>query len=246
VSRGDRFLRFAMATIAVSPALLAGCAALTIHRAKEPIARVADRPRLIRLAVAQLQYGNNAPFQVCIGDACPQPTTKTRASAPQHSNADVVVVPVDLPTDATASPKPAAMLVRAETSQPPLALVRTKVTITFGSGAAMLNAAARKTLDAVMPEARTADTIEIRGRTDALGGAQLNEALARNRAFAVRDYLHQQQLPEHTLIRVSSKGACCYVGANDTAEGRAANRRVEIEFTRAPAVAFGSNRNDRL
>ena len=79
-------------------------------------------------------------------------------------------------------------------------------------------------------------SIEIRGRTDELGGAELNEVLARNRALAVRDYLHQKKLPEHTLIRVSSKGACCYVAGNDTEEGRAANRRVEIEFKQRAAT----------
>jgi outer membrane protein OmpA-like peptidoglycan-associated protein len=100
----------------------------------------------------------------------------------------------------------------------------------------MLTPVARKTLDAVAPEVRTAETIEIRGRTDELGGAQLNEVLARNRALAVRDYLHQKQIPEHTVIRVSSRGACCYVAGNDTDEGRAANRRVEIEFKRGPAT----------
>ena len=69
---------------------------------------------------------------------------------------------------------------------------------------------------------------------------ELNEVLARNRALAVRDYLHQKQLPEHTLIRVSFKGACCYVAANDTEEGRAANRRVEIEFKQRVQLTLGS------
>ena len=118
--------------------------------------------------------------------------------------------------------------------------------ITFASGAAVLTPAARKALDAAAPDARAAEMIEIRGRTDELGAAQLNDVLARNRALAVRDYLHQKQLPEQTLIRVSFKGACCYVAGNDTAEGRAANRRVEIEFKRAPQLTLGSNRNDRL
>jgi len=120
------------------------------------------------------------------------------------------------------------------------------VMITFASGAAMLTPAARKALDAVAPEARAAEMIEIRGRTDELGSASLNDVLAQNRALAVRDYLHQKQLPEQTLIRVSFKGACCYVAANDTAEGRAANRRVEIEFKQRTQLTLGTNRNARL
>ena len=118
--------------------------------------------------------------------------------------------------------------------------------ITFAFGAAMLTPAARKTLDAVAPEARTAESIEIRGRTDELGGGQLNEVLARNRALAVRDYLHQKQIPEHTLVHVSSSGACCYVAGNDTEEGRAANRRVEIEFKQRVQLSLGSEHRDRF
>ncbi len=229
MSRADRFLRLAVASIAVSPLLLAGCAALSVARPKEPIAPLPDRPGLVRPAIAQLRYGNGAPFQVCVGDACPKPTPKTLASATQRSNTDVDVLPADLPTIAAPSLKLPATLIQAEVSTPPVKPSPKAVMITFAFGAAMLTPAARKTLDAVAPEARTAETIEIRGRTDDLGGAALNEALARSRALAVRDYLHQK-LPEHTLIRVSSKGACCYLAGNDTEDGRAANRRVEIEF----------------
>jgi outer membrane protein OmpA-like peptidoglycan-associated protein len=118
--------------------------------------------------------------------------------------------------------------------------------ITFASGAATLSPVARKTRDAALAQARAAETIEIRGRTDELGSAGLNDVLAQNRALAVRDYLHQKQLPEQTLIRVSFKGACCYVAANDTAEGRAANRRVELEFKQRAQLTLGSNRNARL
>ena len=76
MSRAGHVLRLAVATIAVSPLLLAGCAALSVDPPKEPIAQLLNRPRLTRLAIAQVQYGNSAPFEVCVGDACPKPTTK--------------------------------------------------------------------------------------------------------------------------------------------------------------------------
>lgn len=155
-------------------------------------------------------------------------------------------MPADVPAIAAPSLKPVATLVQAELSKLPVASGPKTVMISFASGSAMLTPAARKTLDAVAPEAKSAETIEIRGRTDELGGAQLNEVLARNRALAVRDYLHQKKLPEHTLIRVSFKGACCYLAGNDTAEGRAANRRVEIEFKQHLQLSLRSNRNDRF
>ena len=246
MSRAAGFLRLTVATIAVSPLLLAGCAALGVDRPKEPIAQLPNHPRLVRLAIAQLQYGNSAPFQVCVGDACPKPTNKTLASGAQRSNTEAVVMPADVPAIAAPSPKPVATVVQAELSKRPVEPSPKTVMITFASGAAILTPAARRTLDAVAPEARTAETIEIRGRTDELGGAQLNEVLARNRALAVRDYLHQKKLPEQTLIRVSFKGACCYLAGNDTEEGRAANRRVEIEFKRHLQLSLGSERHERF
>ena len=245
MSRAGHVLRLVVATIAVSPLLLAGCAALSVDRPKEPIAQLLNRPRLARLAIAQIQYGNSAPFQVCVGDACPKPTNKTLASATQRSTTDAVVVPAEPPI-AAPSLMPAATFVQAEASKPTLEPRPKTVMITFASGAAMLTPAARKALDAVAPEARAAETIEIRGRTDELGSTSLNDVLAQNRALAVRDYLRQKQLPEQTLIRVSFKGACCYVAANDTAEGRAANRRVEIEIKQRTQLTLGSNRNARL
>jgi outer membrane protein OmpA-like peptidoglycan-associated protein len=117
----------------------------------------------------------------------------------------------------------------AETARAAPARAKT-IVVTFASGAALLTVAAKQTLAAVMPDARHARVIEIRGRTDELGSVALNDMLARNRALAVRDYLRAEDLPETTIVRLSFKGACCYVAGNDTAEGRAANRRVEIEW----------------
>jgi outer membrane protein OmpA-like peptidoglycan-associated protein len=246
MSRAGHVLRLVVATIAVSPLLLAGCAALSVDRRTEPIAQPLNRPSLARLSIAQIQYGNSAPFQVCVGDACPKPTNKTLASATQRSATNAVVVPADLPPIAAPSLMPAATLVQAEASKPTVEPRPKTVMITFASGAAMLTPAARKALDAVASEARAAETIEIRGRTDELGSASLNDVLAQNRALAVRDYLHQKKPAEHTLIRVSSKGACCYLAGNDSDEGRAANRRVEIEFKQRLQLSLGSERHDRF
>jgi outer membrane protein OmpA-like peptidoglycan-associated protein len=247
MSRAGHVLTLAVATIAVSPLLLAGCAALSIDRAKEPSAPLPSRPRLIGGSIAQLQYGHGAPFQVCVGNTCPKPTRKSLASAAPRSDTDTVGMSAVAPTIVAApSLELSATLSRAEGDKAPVEPRPKTVMITFASGAAVLTPAARKVLDAAAPDARAAEMIEIRGRTDELGGAQLNDALARNRALAVRDYLHQKQLPEQTLIRVSFKGACCYVAGNDTPEGRAANRRVEIEFKQRTQITLRSTRNDRL
>jgi outer membrane protein OmpA-like peptidoglycan-associated protein len=245
MSRADRFLPLAVATIAVSPWLLAGCAALVIDRAKEASAPLPSRPRLVGGSIAQLQYGHSAPFQVCVGNTCPKPTRKSLASATPRSDTAAVGMSAVPPT-MVAAPSLELPATLIEGNKAPVEPRPKTVMITFASGAAVLTPAARKVLDAALAHARAAEMIEIRGRTDELGATQLNDVLARNRALAVRDYLHQKQLPEQTLIRVSFKGACCYVAGNDTAEGRAANRRVEIEFRQRTQLTLGSNRNDRL
>jgi len=246
MTRADRWLSLAVATIAVPPLLLAGCTAFGIDRAKEASTPLPSRPRLIGGSIEQLRYGKSAPFQICAGNTCPKPTRKTLAGATPRADADTTAMPIAAPMIAAPSLELPAALIQPEGNGVPVEPRPKTVMVTFASGAAVLTPAARKVLDSAASDARAAELIEIRGRTDELGAAQLNDVLARNRALAVRDYLHQKQLPEQTLIRVSFKGACCYIAGNDTAEGRAANRRVEIEFKRASQLTVGSNRNDRL
>src|SRR5206468_4925078 len=98
MNRADRFLWPALVTVAVSPLLLAGCAALSVDHPKEVVANLPSRHALVRRAIEQLKYGNSAPFELCAGDACPKPTDKSFPRATQTSNADVVVMPAALPT----------------------------------------------------------------------------------------------------------------------------------------------------
>jgi outer membrane protein OmpA-like peptidoglycan-associated protein len=246
MTHADRWPSLAVATFAVSPLLLAGCAALGIDRVKEASIPLPSRPRLVSGSIEQLRYGKTAPFQVCAGNTCPKPTHKTLVGATTGSDADTTGMLIASPRIAAPSLELPAALIQSDGNKVPVEPRSKTVMISFASGAAVLTPAARKALDAAARDASAAETIEIRGRTDELGSAQLNDVLARNRALAVRDYLRQRQLPEQTLIRVSFKGACCYIAGNDTAEGRAANRRVEIEFKRASQLTVGSNRNDRL
>jgi outer membrane protein OmpA-like peptidoglycan-associated protein len=246
MTRTDRWPSLAVATIAVPLLLLPGCAALGIDRAKEAFTPLPSRPRLVSGSIEQLRYGKTAPFQVCAGNTCPKPTHKTLARATTGSDADTTAMTTAPRMIASPALELPAALIQSDGNKMPVEPRSQTVMISFASGAAVLTPVARKTLDAAARDARAAETIEIRGRTDELGSAQLNDVLARNRALAVRDYLRQKQLPDQTLIRVSFKGACCYIASNDTAEGRAANRRVEIEFRRAPQLTGWSNRNDRL
>lgn len=70
--------------------------------------------------------------------------------------------------------------------------------------------------------------IEVQGHTDNTGAAESNLQLSRQRAEAVRDFLHQQAgIPLHRLA-VAAYGESRPVADNKTREGRIKNRRVVL------------------
>lgn len=85
---------------------------------------------------------------------------------------------------------------------------------------------------ALIDEARGAALIVIRGRTDAASDAPMNAKAARERAEAARDWLTAGGI-DAKRIRVTWQAFGDHVADNATAEGKALNRRVEIELYRA-------------
>ncbi|TXB61713.1 OmpA family protein [Phaeodactylibacter luteus] len=74
---------------------------------------------------------------------------------------------------------------------------------------------------------------QIGGHTDNAGGQGYNQELSERRARAVRKFLIESGAPPEGLTAVGF-GFSQPVAGNETAEGRAANRRVEIRLSRAP------------
>jgi outer membrane protein OmpA-like peptidoglycan-associated protein len=100
----------------------------------------------------------------------------------------------------------------------------------FPSGDERLSPVARKDLDQVAHAlaAQPADTtFQVEGYTDDTGSPKQNDQLAQRRAKAVADHLIQNGI-DPSRIHVVSHGENDPVANNDSAEGRAANRRVEI------------------
>ena len=228
----------AMATLA----FLAGCGATAWQRAPATT-QALHRPSPAFAAIAQMGHGGDAHFELCRVDACPKPTLKTRAVHGEGSTAPISTeasLPAPAHTRTTlltrAAPVPPIRTTGEPPEAPPAPEVKT-VVVPFASGSALLTASVQRKLAMVVSDARRAHVIEIRGRTDELGSAALNEALARDRALAVRDYLRAQDLSDAITVHLSFKGSCCYVAGNDTVEGRAANRRVEIEWLPAQQMA---------
>lgn len=73
--------------------------------------------------------------------------------------------------------------------------------------------------------------VEIQGHTDNVGSKALNDKLSNNRAKAVMDYLTSFGIPAKQLSSVGY-GAAQPIASNDTPEGRAKNRRVELKTVR--------------
>jgi OOP family OmpA-OmpF porin len=66
------------------------------------------------------------------------------------------------------------------------------------------------------------------GHTDSIGSAAYNQKLSERRANAVKDYLVSKGI-EKNRVYTEGKGMKNPIASNSTAEGRAKNRRVEIE-----------------
>jgi outer membrane protein OmpA-like peptidoglycan-associated protein len=70
-------------------------------------------------------------------------------------------------------------------------------------------------------------TILTEGHTDSIGSAEYNQRLSERRARAVRDYMVSGGIAPSRIESVGM-GESKPVASNDTAEGRAENRRVEL------------------
>ena len=99
----------------------------------------------------------------------------------------------------------------------------------FAPNGATLGANAQAEVAAILEfvNADPAASIRIVGHTDDQGGANLNQVLSQRRADALRDALVQGGV-EASRITAIGRGEDSPVASNSTAEGRAANRRVEV------------------
>jgi outer membrane protein OmpA-like peptidoglycan-associated protein len=106
------------------------------------------------------------------------------------------------------------------------------VSVTFGFDKSVLTAADRKQLDDFAETLTNARSyiLEVTGGTDSVGDANYNYELSQRRADAVVNYLSSKHnIPPHKFYLIGI-GKDQEVASNNTAEGRAKNRRVEIKL----------------
>ena len=89
----------------------------------------------------------------------------------------------------------------------------------------------RNILDQVAQQAQqlSLESIIAVGHTDSVGSDEYNQGLSERRAAAVKNYLVSRGIPADSII-ASGRGEAQPIADNSTREGRARNRRVEIEI----------------
>ena len=113
-------------------------------------------------------------------------------------------------------------------------LVNLPSSITFATDSAEVQPQFRATLDEVAatfnryPESY----IDVIGHTDSRGSDAYNQALSERRSSSVAGYLSSRGVNQARLASFG-QGESAPVASNDTVEGRAANRRVELRITPA-------------
>ena len=111
--------------------------------------------------------------------------------------------------------------------------------VNFAFGTATLQPRATRTLDAVgrvleqYPDVRVAVT----GHTDAVGPDSVNARLSRARAAAVRAYLADRYAVAPDRLVARGDGETRPIASNQTAAGRALNRRVEFRVLNPDALS---------
>ena len=220
-----------VALMFASTALLAGCGVMTPTTVASPGRVVAANGGTV---VDNWQNGTgeyiwrNGTNELCWRDANWTPATAAvgcdgalvRAAAPA-----AVVAPAARPAPAAPAARP------APAPQPPAA---TKVTYAadafFDFDKAVLKPEGRAKLDDLVSKIQgiNLEVIIAVGHTDSVGTDAYNQRLSVRRAEAVKAYLVSKGI-ERNRVYTEGKGEKQPVADNKTAEGRAKNRRVEIE-----------------
>ena len=105
------------------------------------------------------------------------------------------------------------------------------IKVNFAVGKSVISASDKAALSALAHDAvnLTGYIIQVKGFADSSGNAAMNQQLSMDRAQAVIAYLIQDcNVPVRHVIAPGAMGTADPTAANETAQGRAENRRVEV------------------
>jgi outer membrane protein OmpA-like peptidoglycan-associated protein len=166
----------------------------------------------------------------------PRPTTLVYQDPAAQGPADLrfVTTGLELQYNFVPPPPPPPPPVVAQKPAPPPPPVKKKLvlrSVHFDFDKSNIRADAVPVLNEAVNVLKDESTtgVIVAGHTDSKGTEAYNMKLSRRRADAVKDYLVKHGIPEKRL-RVEGFGESKPVASNDTADGRAQNRRVELNL----------------
>lgn len=143
--------------------------------------------------------------------------------------------PANTPVDHRGCPLPQypASVKPAEPAQSEVITLSDAGDVLFAFNQSELTPTAKSQLDSIMGKLEDADVVSIKvvGFTDSVGSDTYNQALSQRRASSVAEYLLSQGVAPNKLTS-EGKGESQPVADNETDEGRAKNRRVELHINR--------------
>lgn len=132
---------------------------------------------------------------------------------------------------------------------------QTVLAVNFKTGSAMLSADSKSKLDEIATKALNAKgyVVEVSGFADTTGSVQRNRMLSQRRADNVIRYLvENHNIPLRRIVTPYGYGESNPVAENDSREGRAQNRRVEVKLLvnkglmqQAPTMTRSSSSGDQ-
>ena len=178
------------------------------------------------------QWTETKAIAECDPDFVAKPMKKVEAPAlvvPLAPEAKLVEAPKPQPAPITVAPiaaAPAVMLARAKTQS-----ITLGADASFDTGKADLKAEGQAKLGELAAKLRDVsfDSIAVIGHTDNVGTDVANQRLSLRRANAVKQYLATHGI-EPAKIKTSGRGKTSPVADNKTTQGKARNRRVEVEI----------------
>jgi len=159
----------------------------------------------------------------------------TAALAIQECDPDLI--PKKAPPAPVAAPAPAPEPAAAPAPTPVITKVSLEADAYFDFDKATLKQGGKDRIDAEITKLGQVDlnSVIAIGHTDSIGSDAYNQKLSQRRAQAVKDYMVSKGVSADR-IQIKGMGESQPVADNKSKEGRAKNRRVEIEFNATQKV----------
>jgi OOP family OmpA-OmpF porin len=173
----------------------------------------------------------NGTNELCWRDA-----NWTPATAAQGCDGAIVTQPAAPAPAATPTPAPAATPAAPAPAAKPAEAPKVATKVTYAADAffdfdkAVLKAEGKAKLDDLIGKIKgiSLEVVIAVGHTDSVGADKYNQKLSVKRAEAVKAYLVSKGI-EKNRVYTEGKGEASPVADNKTKQGRAKNRRVEVE-----------------